>query len=241
MAESARANRWSDLRAFAKKRMISGLYPLSAMIPFGTYEQPEFWVSEAMGVCYVVNPKAACSSIQVALTQLATGTQIRDLRHNHPLVARFRRTSIRQVPASCFCFSFVRHPVERVISLYKEKFLRVRQERSPFEYDGYLRGLFKLADEFDEFCRKVANIPDRIADRHFVSQTFWFDNICGVRPQHIARLEDIDREWPAICRRIGQQADLPRLNSTRNIARPLTAPGSLRERYASDLRQFGYE
>jgi len=80
--------RWDDRRAYLRRRAISALYPLSRLWP-GSYEQPELWVSDALRTCYVVNPKVACSSIQVALTEAATGEEVQGFRHNHPAVLAF--------------------------------------------------------------------------------------------------------------------------------------------------------
>src|SRR5215468_8674261 len=87
--EIPRMTRWSDRRDHLRKRAISALYPLSRYWPVGAYEQPELWVSDALKVCYVVNPKVACSSIQVALTEAATGAAVQGFRHNHPDVLAF--------------------------------------------------------------------------------------------------------------------------------------------------------
>src|SRR5437868_4340789 len=119
---------FADYRAYFKKRSISALYPLSRFLPIGPYEEPEFWVSDTLKTCYIVNPKAACSSIQVALTEAVTGRKVQQFEHNHPVVSSFRRTSFRSVPVNYFCFTFVRHPVHRLISFYKDKFLKPKLE-----------------------------------------------------------------------------------------------------------------
>ena len=93
--------RWDDRRAYLRRRAISALYPLSRLWP-GSYEQPELWVSDALRTCYVVNPKVACSSIQVALTEVATGQAVQGFRHNHPAVLAFRRTSFRSRAGGIF-------------------------------------------------------------------------------------------------------------------------------------------
>src|SRR5215472_12800737 len=133
--------RWDDRRAYLRRRAISALYPLSRLWPLGAYEQPELWVSDALRTCHVVNPKVACSSIQVALTEAATGRPVEGYRHNHPAVLAFRRTRFAEVPAEYFCFTFVRHPIGRVVSFYKDKFLRPKLEGRGFDYGSYLGGV----------------------------------------------------------------------------------------------------
>jgi hypothetical protein len=231
---------WRDSGAYLKKRAISRLYPLSAAIPLGFYEQPELWVSEALKVCYVVNPKVASSSILVALTELATGKAVGEFWHNHPAVARFRRSSHRDVPADYFRFSVVRHPVDRLVSLYRQKFIRRRLEQSPFEYECYLGGLIALTDDFDTVCAKIAKIPDRIADRHFISQSFWFEKICRVPLDHVGRYETLAEDWAAICHRIGRFVELPVVNASASVPFEAAIPGSLQQRYAVDFERFGY-
>jgi hypothetical protein len=231
---------WNDRRAFLRKKAISALYPYSAWLPFGSYEQPELWVSRELRLCYVVNPKVASSSILVALTEAATGASVGPYWHNHPIVSRFRCTDFRLVPAECFRFSFVRHPWSRLASLYNEKFLRVRQEGGRFEYESYLGGVFNLADSLKEFCAKVGQIGDRIADRHFVSQSYWFDRICGVPLEHVGHMENLAEEWAAIARRIGRPAVLQRIKATGGDPASSQMPDVVRARYEADFRRFAY-
>ncbi len=215
--------RWADRRAYLRP-----------------YEQPELWVSAELECCYVVNPKVACSSIQVALTEAATGQTVTGFRHNHPLVGSFRRTRFRDVPSHYFCFTFVRHPFDRVVSFYKDKFLRPRQEGREFDYASYLGGVFRQDDSFEQVCAAIARIPDRLSDRHFVSQGFWLDRVCGARLDHVGRLESLAAEWPGICRRIGRKAELPRLNSSADIPFAPKVPAFLNQRYAADFDRFSY-
>jgi len=232
--------RWDDRRAYLRKRAISALYPMSRLLPLGSYEQAELWVSDRLGTCYVVNPKVACSSIQVALTEAADDIEVKEFRHNHPQVLAHRRTSFAEVPSAYFTFTLVRHPFARVVSFYKDKFLRPRQEGRAFEYGSYLGGIFQAEDSFETVCAAIADIPDRLADRHFVSQVYWLDHICRARLDHVGHLEALEREWPEICRRIGRQVELPRLNSSAAIAFSPSAPPSLRARYAADFERFSY-
>lgn len=234
------ANRRSDRLAYLKKLAISRLYPLSASIPLVFYEQPELWVCDRLKVCYVVNPKVASSSILVALSELATGKPVGEYWHNHPAIVPFRRTSYRSVPADYFRFSIVRHPADRIVSLYRQKFLRRRLESAPFEYERYLGGLILLADNFETFCAKVARIPDRIADRHFISQSFWFEKICRVPLDYVGRFENLEEDWAGIGRRLGRFVELPRVNVSATLPFDPSLPRVLKERYAADFVCYGY-
>jgi chondroitin 4-sulfotransferase 11 len=238
--ERRRVSRWRDRLGHLRRRAISSLYPLSAHLPLGPYEQPELWVSEALKVCYVVNPKVASSSILAALSQMATGQAIEAFWHNHPLVSPFRRTSVRQVPAGYFRFTVVRDPLDRIVSLYRQKFLRAPMDEEPFAYARYLGGLFSPSDDFPAFCAKVAKIPDRLAERHFISQGFWFDRICQVPLDYVGRFETIEQDWATICRRIGRRVDLPRINVSTLVPFNPPVPDLVRDRYAGDLERFGY-
>ena len=232
--------RWDDRRAYLRRRAISALYPLSRLWPLGAYEQPELWVSDALRTCYVVNPKVACSSIQVALTEAATGRPVEGYRHNHPAVLAFRRTRFAEVPAEYFCFTFVRHPIGRVVSFYKDKFLRPKLEGRAFDYGGYLGGVFGAEDSFEAVCAAIARIPDRLSDRHFVSQGFWLDSICRARLDFVGHLEGLSADWPEICRRIGREVELPQLNSSAAIAFSPPIPDGIKLRYAADFERFNY-
>jgi hypothetical protein len=62
--------------------------------------------------------------------------------------------------------------------------------------------------------------------------------------EHVARLEDIDAEWPRICRRLGVRRTLAIAN--RNSHPPHRAIFSdtsrriVEEAFAEDLERFGY-
>jgi len=232
--------RWDDRRAYLRRRAISALYPLSRLWPLGAYEQPELWVSDELKTCYVVNPKVACSSIQVALTEAATGRPVEGYRHNHPAVLAFRRTRFAEVPAEYFCFTFVRHPIGRVVSFYNDKFLRPKLEGRAFEYGGYLGGIFGAEDSFETVCAAITGIPDRLADRHFVSQGFWLDRICRTRLDFVGHLESLSADWPELCRRVGRELELPRLNSSAATAFSPPIPDGIKARYAADFKRFAY-
>ena len=76
----------------------------------------------------------------------------------------------------------------------------------------------KAADSFEDVAAAIARIPDRLADRHFISQGFWLDRICRARLDYVGHLESLAADWPVIGSRIGREVALPRLNSSAAIA-----------------------
>ena len=89
-------------------------------------------------------------------------------------------------------------------------------------------------------CAAIARIPDRLADRHFVSQSFWLDRICRARLDYVGHLESLAVDWPAVGRRIGREVALPQLNSSAAIAFSPPIPDVIKERYAADFERFSY-
>ena len=99
---------------------------------------------------------------------------------------------------------------------------------------------YVLNDFLEAVCAAIARIPDRLSDRHFVSQGFWLDSICRARLDFVGHLEGLSADWPEICRRIGREVELPQLNSSAAIAFSPPISDGIKLRYAADFERFNY-
>lgn len=117
---------------------------------------------------YVDIPKAGCSSVRHFLLS-AKGLSTKKL-HNQQSLRLTRKDDLREV----WCFTFVRDPLERLISCYRDKIRHPRFQSKRFK-DGVESSLWRYGLtpglSFGEFVRFVANVPDVEADHHFRSQS----------------------------------------------------------------------
>lgn len=89
-------------------------------------------------------------------------------------------------------FTLVRHPLHRLVSVYRDFFER----NTPHHiYNGYLLNLLPPTLLFDEFVDRISRIPDRLKDQHFRPQHLFLDYYrkAGI-PVKVFRLEQPD-EW----------------------------------------------
>ncbi len=64
-------------------------------------------------------------------------------------------------------FTVVRHPLHRLVSVYRDFFERTDTD---FLYNGYLFGVLPKSISFAEFVHRISQIPDRLKDQHFRPQ-----------------------------------------------------------------------
>ena len=103
-----------------------------------------------------------------------------------------------------FSFGFVRDPYTRLVSCYRHKILRLREQGrriSPI-FAVYGR-TFSPSMEFPEFVRAVASIPDERAEKHFRSQTRFLYRDGEPLVDFVGRLERFPDDWAEVCRRTG--------------------------------------
>ncbi len=191
---------------------------------------------------YVPIPKAANRSIKLALAhRLGMSLAESDV---HALPWKFLNK--RQLRASPFFrFTFVRHPLDRLLSCYTQKIVsyeRNKGGRPEFWRHGRR---FWPQMSFDEFVHEVAKIPDSRSDVHFRSQhTFISNDVTAELPlEFTGKFESMEDDW----NRFAPHFDLPLLPSTNKTRhkpwREAYTPeleAIAHERYAVDMKLFGY-
>lgn len=185
---------------------------LSHFIP---YEPRQYVLMRDLKLAYLNIPKAACSSIKWSLLDKAR-PEISAKYKNNPHAYPWEIVNSRNdLPEGFVTFSFVRNPLERLVSCYKNKFEEWSIGRQRFEFDEYLFGVFYQSMTFPEFVRALVAVPDRMADGHFRKQTsLCFDgNICAV--DHLWKLEDA-AEFASEIGQITSISEIPNLNSSAN-------------------------
>lgn len=145
---------------------------------------------------YLVNPKVAQTTIINTCgeenPQEYKGVTDRNKgykTHNH-----------RAVSDDDFVFTFIRNPFERIYSCWYSKYHADKEiyNKTFLGYNYYLFGLLKPPLSFEDFVRKIANIPDRVADRHFKSQYYLIEQENPHRLDYIGRIENFEEDFEPI-------------------------------------------
>lgn len=209
-------------------------------------ERVEYYVSDRQRLMYLVNSKVACTSIKKALLERdgvsfsgADDYEIHKLARLNSSI----RFELGRKPDGYRLFTMVRNPFTRVLSAYINKFRDFAKiEKMGFEYADYLGGVFKLEDSFETFVGKVCEIPDKYADRHFVSQHYWIFDRNRLEVDFIGKLESEDDI--ASLGEVSGFSVLPRMNSTKpydlgTYYRPAMIE-KMEKRFEKDLSAFLY-
>ena len=216
-------------------------------------------ISHERKYIWLCNPKVASRSIIAAL------------RAADPSAEVIRNASLSRIyeiypeAKDYFTFAFVRHPVTRAYSLYRDVLhggidtersqLPNRRRRPALSPERH--GLDE-ASAFEEFCEWLrAYGPNPFADPRFMSQSAQLRIPDGCLPDFIGRFENLDADFDAVTERLGlPPTPLPLLNtmaarkarhnegqSDTADLRPCVTPyaeDALRARYAEDFRIGGY-
>ena len=200
-------------------------------------------VSHRYRFVWLCNPKAASRSIIAGL--LAADPDARLVRHRTFGEILAARPEVADYTSA----AFVRHPVERCLSFWRDKHtlaLGRRDARRWFiePWHGLGTGM-----SFAELCRWL-DTPcgsDAFADRHWLSQHVQIRTSGGRLPDVLGRFEQLEEDWRALCDRVGlPHRPLPRLNADppARRAEPAALDGGTRarlgQRYAEDFRLGGY-
>ena len=229
------------------KRVIKLLVHAGKFFFAGKIEKTDYLVIEAAGVAYLVMPKAACTSIKRSMVFAAEGEAVaNNFAERRRAIAELMVRGKVKGADKMYLFTYVRNPFARLVSAYINKFEDMEKiRRSGFLYDEYLGGYLKLSDSFEEFVRKIAKIPDRVCDRHFMSQSYLIDCLAPHKPQDIFKLEEIGESYPSLVKRFGF-SNLEFANSSakydyRDYYKSKEILDIVLNRYREDVERFGYE
>ena len=175
-------------------------------------------------IAYLINCKAACSSLMASLMEedINMDHLVQDQNDNdyYPIhrKAEQRRIVYDELDAegaAFFTFTFVRNPFSRLVSCYEDKYhkaLKINNGRRA--YDNYLCGYMARDEGFTAFIKKVCSLPYRLMDRHFKRQyDLIYDSKGNSRCDYIGHFETLKDDFDPIRIRYGL-ADLPHLNQT---------------------------
>jgi len=207
-------------------------------------------------LAYFRIPKAANSSIKhvfsgaLGLPKLEGVSQTSDLywMSQDPNIVEILSVKefIQRGYEDCyFSFSAVRDPIERVVSCYKNKFLRNTELSDSLASRGFTRSM-----GFAEFVSHLCRIRDHKSDVHLMSQSNILSYKGRLRAKTIIPLPLLKERWKVIQDYVGESSnvcldDLPVINSTNNVNESISLDPKvirkLRRRYKRDYALLPFE
>ena len=209
-----------------------------------------FFLARQHRLAYLQMPKVACTSLRAAIclmnhphlarSEVFDGETIHQRREWNDMVAPNDR-ALR----GCFRFTFVRHPLERFASFYRNKIASVAPEATA---ERFLRIGLRGGMSMEEAVDRVMAVPPAKLDPHIAPQSLLVFDGDIPRVDFIGRLEKFGDDLAVVESKCGIRFDLGRLNATRADAKPSTPGAGLSEGirarlnalYRDDYAHFGY-
>lgn len=225
---------------------------LDLLQQYGEVHPCDFYVLDDRKLVYLSIPKAACSSIKLALAKasgIAFGPdQDIEYIHLHPQW-HLEKGWLTAAQTGYERFSFVRNPFARLVSCYRQKILFT--PTPTIKWPLYQNYFFALPTQipFADFVTRICQIPDALADNHFKSQYALLYRAGNLRVDYVGKVEQLDRDWQPLAEKYHLDARLVHTNIT--PSQP-GSPGDYRlyyteplvhsvyQRYQQDIETFGY-
>ena len=175
---------------------------------------------------YIMIPKCACSTIRNLIMKCQRKSN--DVPYLHGALQCMKRVKPKEAAQyqDYFWFSFLRHPIDRFLSAFKDKYLR----------DGPDQRWYRFAERSLDQMIDYIQGDDDVIDIHFRSQ-FWYLNRCQhVHVDFLGTVEHFDRDIQLVKDRLGILYDHEHFRQT-SIKVELTEQqeAQILDRYAKDL------
>jgi hypothetical protein len=216
---------------------------------FGEYASKTFHINHEKKLIYLSNSKVACSSIKASMYRVSDAAA--DYRAVHRITNAQKHYEL-SLPwdkyPDYYKFTFVRNPFARLVSCYVNKLIedkkRLGKDMRCLYFEKYLFGYLNVDKGFHNWAARACRVPDRYADRHFVSQSFLIHDRKGhMLVNEVFNFENLARDYEAI--RVKYDLEpLPHYNKTNrgnwmDYYDERTARRVYR-RYRRDIEEFGY-
>jgi len=242
---------FARLAYFVKRSIVSGILAETAMLlgrlGFTHSEiEREFVIDTRNHVVYLVNSKAACSSIKAAMYETLYPDDYSI--HIHSSEGCIKKADVLNDEEKTWdSFTFVRNPYERLVSAYESKYHNDAKKGVPNSLVPYLHGYIADDRGFESFVRRICRIPDAMLDRHFNSQYLLTHDTDGTPiVRFIGKYEELAQNFAVISEKYGYRA-LPHYNSSGGETRDWRTYYSAKTaelvhgKYQRDFEAFGYE
>ena len=169
------------------------------------------WTMEDLGLGYVATPKVASNIIRGLIRQHQAKILFNhdeDIKHNKEFKTKLDKqikrsvkpSQVRALKGDQYLFSFVRNPLARLYSCYRDKVLNAEQRRSNCTLSPY--GI-EFGMSFDEFVLRIAEIPDTKANDHFRSLHTFLTYQGNSFVDYVGKLEHLDEDWQPLKEKFG--------------------------------------
>ena len=209
-------------------------------------EKPEIWVLSDISVGYIQIPKVATRSIRQCLTryhlEVAQDASVESAGGSESYGIHKSQKRIYELKRDVFIFAFVRNPLDRLYSCYKNKVM------DPFIKGGvnlFANHGIELGISFEDFVDIIVDIPDSKIDRHIRSQHWFLTYNDNLLPDYVGRLESFEQDWNFLVQRYSFPIP-PHINQTRSDDNSKWSYYSRRsarlvaQRYEKDIELFNY-
>lgn len=233
-------------------RRIRVMYKLLRKVrKTGAYYTRSFFYNPTKKFLYLSVSKAGNTSIKASIYAMP---EMDDYRKVHDAVHEQEcRAHIDRLPefADYYKFTFVRNPFDRLVSCYENKLhtdkASVGVTIKELIYDRYLMGYLGKDKGFNNWAQRVCRVPDKYADRHFISQSFgMLDENGELITDFVGKFENFAADFE-VMRQKFDLAPLPHYNKTKKEKKSwmdyydLKTAQKVYERYKTDIRVFGYQ
>lgn len=213
-----------------------------------------FFISKKKEIAYLNIAKSGCTSIKTSLTQLRDKTSLAQLHDatlaephekvHEPLYYYLYFLDVVKEDCNflkdCFKFTFVRNPIQRAISFYKNKILAFDQDVTPY-YESI--GL-KQNMPFEKFVAKLVTVDHSRLDQHLADQYIKVIDRRRIVVDFIGKIEEMDAHWQIFNDYIDEDLPMKRMNRT-TIDSSITLSEEmitlLKKYFEIDTVLFGYE
>lgn len=215
-------------------------------------KKPRVWLLEKEKIGYIRIRKVASSSINHCLIQhLARDNNQQDIIIDKAIHKAAEAKYSSHIPHSVirrdlkgeyFLFAFVRNPLSRAWSVYKNK---VNNPKRAGKTHVLSNREFYFGMDITEFIDVIAKLPDDIIDRHLRSQSWFLCDKQGLLPDYIGKLESFDADWEFLSNKyaLPKPKHQNRTDTSVKLS-DICPPASMKkliDRYAEDIELFGYQ
>lgn len=215
------------------------------------------WSMADIGLAYVSTPKVASNSIRGLIRRRQArilfnhdGSIRIDKEVKEKLDRKIKRSvkpsQIEKLKEGLYLFSFVRNPLARLYSCYRDKVVNAENRRSHCTLSPY--GI-NFGMSFEEFVFRIADIPDTKANDHFRSLHTFLTYQGNSFVDYVGKLEHFNEDWQPLKEKFGLNCPQTDKRNQRVSGPPVsfealpytmeTAEVAI-NRYARDIELYGY-
>lgn len=227
----------------ANRYVVKFIGLVKTVMKYGSVGFVRFFVNRDKKLSFLSVPKAANSSIKIAMFHLDC---VDNQSVQHMVIPFVRHLKVNDDEMDYFCFSVVRNPFDHMVSCFCDKCLHLGT--GVYNFDYYLFGYLRNIRDFRTFVSKVSHIPERLLDRHLTPQyNLLYDKKGKCRADFVCRYENLMEDLHPIMEKYDFDP-LPHYNSSNNKKKrdwrefyTLETAEIVYRKYRKDFETFGYE